>query len=394
MENSPDRNRWWILANERMVLTPDCTLTALRYGRRKVDQAMTDKPRAIGGLHEVCIGVPSFEAPLSYWRAYGFTEGPRGQLSAQQAKLLYGVNSALSSMRLHHQDADHGLIRLMLWDQRLNDGVSIAPFRGQGSRWSGQFVRDILQVANHAAVARRQGYPVHDVPPSFIDLSSYNPAMFGGKPARPFADKIVAVREYTVIQPLARQALLERFGYDSKLLGKIDETALLPASQIVHGGMMFTADSDAATDFYDKVLGLKRVMVQETTWDKAMASRAAFDLIEGETHWSYTFEEPRSGPDNDTRRSGRLLMFRFKSDSRLADRRARSSPGALGYCLFTWRVRDVVEMRNACAANGCTAISEIRADEFGTRSFTCTTPDSFVWMFEQADPPEIQAMSV
>jgi catechol 2,3-dioxygenase-like lactoylglutathione lyase family enzyme len=353
---------------------------------------MTTQPHAIGGLHEICIGVPSLEAAAAYWQAFGFRPGPRGQLSAHEARALYGVTSAVQSMRLLHQDADHGLIRLMCWGVPKNDGVSLAPFRGHGSRWSGQFVRDILDVANHAAVSRRNGYPLYDVPPSFIDLSSYNPAMFGGKSARPFTDPIVAVREYTLIQPLARQALLERFNYDSKLLGKIDDTSLLRASQIAHGGLMFMADDESCLDFYDKVLGLKRVAAQEVTWDRAMASRAAFDLVEGETHWSYTFEEPRSGADNDTRRSGRLLMFRFKRDSNLQDRRARSSPGALGYSLFTWRVRNVDAMRENCRSFGCNAISDVIADEFGVRSFTCTTPDSVVWMFEQAGDQEIAAM--
>jgi catechol 2,3-dioxygenase-like lactoylglutathione lyase family enzyme len=354
---------------------------------------MSIKPRAIGGLHEICIGVPDLEAAATYWRAFGFTPGPRGTLTAPEARTLYGVNSTLESLRLMHQDADHGLIRLMKWNKPLNDGVSIAPFRGNGSRWSGQFVRSILDVANHAAVARKQGAPVYDIPPSFIDLSSYNPALFGGKPAQPFADRIVAVREYTLIQPLSRQALLERFNYDSKLLGRIDDTALLRASRIAHGGMMFTADNEAPTEFYDKVLGLKRVMAQETPWEKAMASRAAFDLIEGETHWSYTFEEPRSGPDNDTRRSGRLLMFRFRPESKLPDRRPQSNPGALGYCLFTWRVRDVEDMHRASEAFGCTALSDIRADEFGTRAFSCLTPDGFAWLFEQSSAAEIQLMS-
>ncbi|MDX2144592.1 MAG: hypothetical protein SFV19_14650 [Rhodospirillaceae bacterium] len=355
---------------------------------------MTAKPQAVGGLHEICIGVPSFDGPLAYWQAFGFRQGSTGKLSSSEAEALYGVRSGLESLRLTHQDADHGLIRLMKWESPANDGVSVAPFRGHGSRWSGQFVRDILDVANHAAIARKNGYPVYDVPPSFIDLSSYNPAMFGGKPAQPFKDRIVAVREYTLIQPLSRQALLERFNYDSRLLGTIDDSSLLRASQIAHGGMMFTADDDACTDFYDQILGLKRVMVQETTWEKAMASRAAFDLVEGETHWSYTFEEPRSGPDNNTRRSGRLLMFRFKSESQLQDRRAKSSPGALGYSLFTWRVRDIESMRKACEGFGCSSLSGIRADEFGTQSFTCTAPDSFVWTFQQASPAEVSAMSV
>ncbi len=87
-------------------------------------------------------------------------------------------------------------------------------------------------------------------------------------------------------------------------------------------------------------------------------------------------------------------MFRFKPDSKLADRRAKSSPGALGYCLFTWRVRDVTEMHKACAAHGCTSLTDIRADEFGTHTFTCITPDRFVWLFEQASETEIATMSV
>ncbi|MDX2223296.1 MAG: hypothetical protein SFV21_11130 [Rhodospirillaceae bacterium] len=355
---------------------------------------MTAKPQAIGGLHDICIGVPDFAASITFWRAFGFREGARGRLTAGQARALYGVDSALESVRLDHLDSDHGLIRLMKWDKPTHEGIGAVPFRGHGSRWSGQFVRDILDVANHAAILKGRGAAVYDVPPSFIDLSSYNPAMFGGRPVEPFADRIVAVREYTVIQPLARQALLERFNYDSKLLGRIDDAALLRASQIAHGGMMFSAATDAPADFYDRVLGLKRVMVQETTYEKAMASRAAFDLVPGETHWMYTFEEPRSGPDNDTRRSGRLLMFRFLPSSNLPDRRAGSSPGALGYCLFSWRVRDLAQFRTACAEFGCTGLSAIAADEFGVPAFCCTTPDGFVWGFTQASDSEIAALSV
>jgi hypothetical protein len=358
------------------------------------EKQMIAKPQAVGGLHEICIGVPSFDGPIVYWQAFGFRESSGGRLSSTEAFALYGVKSGIESRRLAHQDADHGLIRLMKWDTPTNDGVSITPFRGHGSRWSGQFVRDILDIANHAAIARKNGYQLHDVPPSFIDLSSYNPAMFGGNPAKPFKDRIVAVREYTLIQPLSRQALLERFNYDSKLLGTIDDSSLLRASQIAHGGMMFSADSDDCTAFYDRILGLKRVTAQEIPWDKAMASRAAFNLVEGETHWSYTFEEPRSGPDNNTRRSGRLLMFRFKSESQLQDLRAKSSPGALGYCLFTWRVRAIEDMRRACETFGCSSLSDIRADEFGTQSFMCATPDSFVWKFQQASPAELAAMGV
>jgi catechol 2,3-dioxygenase-like lactoylglutathione lyase family enzyme len=352
------------------------------------------KPAAVGGLHEIVIGVPDLAIAAAYWRSFGFKPGPMARFGADLGQRLYGVASGGTSQRLTHLDADHGLIRLVHWDTPRHPGVGAVPFRGNGSRWSGQFVRSVLDVANHAAVARRKGMPLHDVPPSFIDLSSYNPTLFSGRPMEPFQDRLVAVREYSVVQPHARQALLERFGYDSKLLGKIDDTCLFRASQIAHGGLMFTSDHADVSDFYDQVLGLKRVLAKETPWEQAMASRGAFDLKEGETHWSLTFEEPRSGPDNDTRRSGRLLMFRFATASALPDYRDGFSPGALGYSLFTWRVRDVQAFRRACETAGSTQLTDVVADEFGVQAFTCAAPDSIVWMFTQASDDERATLAV
>lgn len=369
-------------------------------------------PRAVGGLFEVCIGVTDFEAALGYWSAFGFRAGPRGALAAKDARRAFGVDSALQSIRLYHGAADHGLIRLLKWDAahddgagsaptnngaglaRTNNGAGLAPYRGHGSRWQGQFVRNAADIAHHAAVAKAKGQPVYDLPPAFIDMTAYNPALFGGKPFRPFADKLTAVSEYTLIQPHARQAFLQRFNYDSRMMGRFVDDCLFPATHIVHGGMMFTSDDAKAVDFYDTVLGLKRVSAIEMPYAKTTIQRAAFDLAPDDTYWAYIFEEPRSGPDNDTRRSGRLLMFRFGAASRLPDRRAQFSPGALGPSLFTWRVRDVAETRAACQRADCRDIGEIGNDEFGTACFSCTTPDGFVWMFIQTTADEAAALSV
>lgn len=341
-------------------------------------------PQAVGGLFETCIGVPDLDASTRYWESFGFRAGPEGALNADQAASLYGHRSAVSSRRLLHTDSDHGLIRLMQWDKPRNEGLGIRPFRGHGNRWAGQFVRSASDIANHAIVAKKAGHPIYDVAPSFIDLSAYNPDLFDGKAPVPFQDMIVAVREYSLVQPLSRQAFLERFNYESKMLGKYNEECLFPATQIAHAGLMFTSDDPSVVDFYDQVLGLKRVSDHAVTWDEAMGSRGAFSLAEGETHWSIAFEEPRSGSGMNDRRSGRLLMFRFGSDSGLEDQSDLARPGCLGHSLLTWRVRNLMAFKADCTVADCKDIYDIQPDEFGTQAFTCTTPDGFTWTFIQA----------
>lgn len=343
---------------------------------------------AAGGVHEICYGVPNLDAAADYWAAYGYRRGAGGSLDEGAAHALYGVRSALRSLRLEHLDADHGLVRLMQWERPLGPGIGAVGLRAHGSRWSMQFVRSSLDVANHGALARRQGAPVADLPPSFIDLSSYNPQLFGNRAVRPFHDPLVAAREYTLLQPLWRQALLERFHYDSPLLGRIDDGALLRASQIVNASFVIASDDENVFSFYADVLGLRQLPVQEVTWEKSMASRAVFDLREGETHWCCTFDEPRSGERNDQRRSGRLYIFRFPVSSQLDDRLAVSQPGHLGCSLFTWRVHDLEALRAKCLAARCRAVTEPLVDEFGVRAFSCVTPDGMTWTFQQASDAE------
>jgi catechol 2,3-dioxygenase-like lactoylglutathione lyase family enzyme len=349
---------------------------------------MTSAPQALGGLHEACFGVLDLESAAAYWAAFGFRPDARGRLDATRAAELYGVATALESVRLRHLDSDHGLVRLMRWERPLGAGIGLAPLRAHGGRWVAQFVRSALDVANHGAAARRAGWPLLDVPPSYIDLSSYNPQLFGARGPRAFADRLIAVREYTLIQPLWRQAFLERFHYDSPLLGRIDDDALLRASQIVNASLMITSDDPQVFGFYEHVLGLRAAPVQEVPWAQAMASRGVFDLREGETHWCYTFEEPRSGATADARRSGRLYLFRFPTSAHLPDRLAVSQPGHLGCTLYTWRVRDLAAFREASRAAGSRDITEPVADEFGVTAIRCLTPDGMTWVFQQASEAE------
>jgi len=72
---------------------------------------------SIAGIYEVCIGVADAIPQLQYWEQFGYRIGQIGELSASEARELYGVSSKVRSIRLYHQDADHGLIRLMIWEK-------------------------------------------------------------------------------------------------------------------------------------------------------------------------------------------------------------------------------------------------------------------------------------
>ena len=145
------------------------------------------EPQAVGGLYETGIGVPDLETETEYWASFGFSSGPQETIDSARAAALYGHASGLTSRRLHHQDSDHGLIRLMQWEKPLNDGLGVKPFRGHGNRWAGQFVRSASDISNHARVAAKKGMPVYDLPHTFIDLSAHNPDLFAGAAPRPTA---------------------------------------------------------------------------------------------------------------------------------------------------------------------------------------------------------------
>ncbi|MGF1672857.1 MAG: VOC family protein, partial [Rivularia sp. (in: cyanobacteria)] len=85
---------------------------------------MTNKQKAeIQGIYEVCIGVRDAVSAIQYWHKFGYHIGDIGELTALDSHKLYGVNSALRSIRLFHQNSDHGLIRLMIWENPINQGL-------------------------------------------------------------------------------------------------------------------------------------------------------------------------------------------------------------------------------------------------------------------------------
>ncbi|MDJ0681705.1 MAG: VOC family protein, partial [Xenococcaceae cyanobacterium MO_167.B52] len=130
-----------------------------------MNQINTNQIGGIYGIYEVCIGVRDPLPMIQYWEQFGYRIGQQGELSASAARDLYGVNSALRSIRLYHQNADHGLIRLMAWEQPTNEGLNLTPMKVKGNRWAATLTADVLEILNHAEKADKDGLPIKYINP-------------------------------------------------------------------------------------------------------------------------------------------------------------------------------------------------------------------------------------
>ena len=336
-------------------------------------ESHTESPPIIQGIYEACIGVDDLQSQIDYWSSFGYQVSARGQLDADQAQRLYGVRSALESAHLTHQEADHGLIRLMRWEEPTGLGTGLAPMRARGGRWVATLTEDIMRLMNHAHLTRAQGKPIYAVPPQWAVI--YQPET----EVTPFKEPLVGIREMFLGQPLTRQILFQRFNYKIHTYGQINQEALFKTSQVTHFGLIVQSDDPEITSFYEETLGLMFVRKVEDTYEKSEAGRVIFDLKPGERYFSTDYDDPRSDRDDYTKaRSGRLKVIRFESAYPLHEGEY-ARPGDLGLTLYTLRVSDLSAYHERLTASEATHVSELCVDEFGARAFSFRSPDGYDW---------------
>jgi len=332
------------------------------------------EPAVVGGVHEVGIGVPDLDAALRYWRLFGYREGPRGRLEASDAARLYGVDSGLESIRLLHQDADHGLVRLMRWDKPVGDGLGMVPLRTPGNRWAVAKTNEVMQVANFAAALAADGNPVHTIGPI------WHPVPERGRVVDPYEDEIRGKREFIFFQPHYRHVLVQRYAHDLPMFGQFNEQSRFCGSQFTQVGLCVTEDRADTLDFYEDVLGLKRHDVDYVATEGAMPT-VVVPLSVGELLRESDFDDVRSGDTEATQRSGKLRVFRITGDPRGENLVERTRAGHLGFSLYTYRVTEIAAMRDKVAAGGATEVGPLSTDEFGAPSFSFNAPDGYFWTF-------------
>lgn len=328
----------------------------------------------IGGVYEVGIGTKDAESLVKYWERFGYKVGQRGELSEKEAEKLYGVKSKLKSIRLFHQDSDHGLIRLLQWEKPKNEGLQMSRMNVLGNRWGAMLTADVYNLQNHAEEAIAQKNNVFMVEPQRAEIYKLE------KRPQPFLENYATVREMCLIQPEARQILFQRFGYSLPLYGKINQESFFKSSQITHVGMVIYRNQENI-DFYGKVLGLLKVKENEN-FDSDYnnpSSKAIFSLEKNQKYGATDFDDPRSSKNPVEARSGRLKIIWFSPESKLVDKFDYSKPGSLGYSLYTLRVKGIEAYRKKVKASKSKNLSEIKKNEFGEKSFSFVAPDGYFW---------------
>ncbi len=329
---------------------------------------------SIGGVYEVGIGTKNAEPLIKYFERFGYRVGAAGELSAEQAEKLYNVKSKLKSIRLLHQDANHGLIRVMVWDAPTNDGLQMSKMNVLGNRWGAMLSGDVYSVQNHAEQAAAGGKEIFFVPPIFAEIYKIteNP--------QPFYENLAGVREMALIRPETRQILFQRFGYNIPNYGKINEDSYFKSSQITHFGMV-VYKTDENLKFYDEVLGLLRVKEgkdYESDYTNP-SSRAIFSLLPNQKYGATDFDNPKSSTNPMEALSGRLKIIWFSPESNLENKFEFSKPGSLGYSLYTYRVKNIEKYYEKVAASKAKNVTPVLKNEFGEKSFSFVAPDGYFW---------------
>ena len=333
-------------------------------------------PLAVGGVYELVIGVRSIDDASAYWARFGFDDGVGTQLTTAEASAVYGYASAAKVVQLRHGTSDHGLLRLIEWEQPSGAGLGLTGLRALGSRWGAMLTRSVSLVQSHAESAQEQSLPI-----SWVSSSRQDPA---GPVARPFLDDLIHVREMVLCLPESRQVLFERFGYTNPNYGAIVESAF-PTSQVTHVGVVTAGDPDQVY-FHQRTIGALMTRENSVSTAADMASRRIFDLAVDGQYRCWDFDDPSSSPIPSEWRSGRLKYIHF-DDQPVIDLRASSHLGALGHTAYTWRVTDLDAARASVLAHGATSVGDIVSEAgaaAGHRSFHFVDPSGYDWLYVQS----------
>lgn len=331
-------------------------------------------PGLIGGIYDIGVGVTDLETAQTFWTACGYRPGVTATLDAVTAKRLYGVDSAAKCVRMLHQDATAGLIRLMKWDQPTGAGLQMAPLRTHGCRWSVHRTDDIANAYVHGESLRRQGKPIHLIGPHY----NFNLAR-RLEDKKPFAEPLEASADVLLFQPEAQLVAMSRMNFAVPKYGTINESSPLRMSEGCHMAIVVQGDDLSVFNFYEEVIGFKRYHEVEVNYQAGYMPSDMFDLAPGESFAEVDFDDPDAGDEYSEHLPGRLRCFLMRTSAPADDRLARSQPGHLGHSLYTVRVGNIHAMHERVTASNATKVSEVMNDEFGTPAFSFQAPDGFVW---------------
>ena len=315
----------------------------------------TARPACIGGLYEICVGVPDLAESIAYYERFGCRAGRFGALDAAAARALYGVDSPLRSVRLYHQNADHGLVRLMQWERPVNDGLGLDDnLRCIGSRWGVRLTDSVLERRQSRRHGARPGPadPGHRADPGGHRRGhgrARTPAV-----RRPDRRRARNGRDPAALPPGVLRALRLREPPLRLHLPAID-VPHQPAHARRHDDRERRPPGAAVLRRGARPAALVRRRATVRAGDRLAADLRARAGTKRTGWWISTIRARATLSTRAARASSRSSASR--ASSRLADKLDRSRPGCLGLSLYTWRTSDLEGLWKLVQAGGATQVT-------------------------------------
>ena len=321
----------------------------------------------ISGVYEVMVGTDDAGQLVEYFTEFGFSVKSEAGIDTALAEKLYGVRSALRSIRMQNGAIDsHGLLRILEWEQPLGPGVGYAPPETVGQRMAVMRTRDIFRLHDTFLDLRNKaGQPWLSTEPVFDDLYGMDTGKVSIKERR------VGVRENAVYGQLFNHVFFQRYGYTIPGYGTVNEAAPLQTSEFTHHDFIIKGDLAEVTGYYMSVLGLQAENdpVIDGDWQKGPGQ--VFLMEPGESHWYRGFVSPNNV-------CGKLKFFAAMDPEHVRDRSARQRVGELGITLHSLYTSKLEYVHNLAVEQGLEP-SAILENEFAEESFIFTGPDGATW---------------
>lgn len=308
----------------------------------------------ISGLYEVFLATDNPDYALKYFGEFGFVEVDRGELSASEAKQLYGYDSSMQSIRMQNGAIDsHGLLRIIVWDQIRNNGLGLAPPRTIGQRITVMKTDDIFRIKDVFDSDQ-------DDDQEWLATQPVSDDLFGlDSNEKNFFNRPVIVRENAVYGKFFNHIFFQRYGYHIEGYGSVNPKTSLKTSEFTHHDFFISAGDMSEMSYMSTVLGLHAEEEPKVDSAAQKGPREVFMLQEGESHWYQGFVSPNNI-------CGKLKFF-IPRDT-VEDRSDRQQMGSLGVTMHSFYT-DKLNLIQQLASVENLNYSDIYKNEFGERCF-------------------------
>jgi catechol 2,3-dioxygenase-like lactoylglutathione lyase family enzyme len=378
----------------------NCWLISLLLCMASTLALAVDAPKApppdtgISGVYEVMVGADQFAPDLGkpdsrgyaneaaivqHFELFGFKEIQRASLSASQAERIYGVDSALTAIRMQNGGIDsHGLLRVLVWAKPIGPGVGYAPPETIGQRLAVMMTADIIRtddVFNDARAAAQAWLPIAPVFADLFKLTTGTPDL---------QNRRIGVRESGVYGEWFNHVFFQRYDYTIPGYGTVNPNSALLGSEFTHHDFMIATDIKKSTDYYQDLLGFKAENDGVLDGDWLEGPKKVFGMPDGGSHYYRGFVSPNNI-------CGKLKFFAPR-DVR-ADRARHQRVGELGITLHSLYT-DKLDALYAAVKRSKLKPSALQENEFGERSFVFTGPDGATWqILALKTPPKNAAVT-